>query len=92
MSITVKGGIVSLSTNVTVKAEVNTIEFANSNRVNGAVPINAEGVMTLNKTPDHQNFVKGDNLNYRDSNHNNDASFKVTSVVGPTKYKVTRTA
>jgi hypothetical protein len=39
-----------------------------------------------------KNFVTGNILYYRDGNNNNNANLTVNSVVGPTKYKVTRTA
>ncbi|WP_281990576.1 hypothetical protein [Aquimarina aggregata] len=92
MSIKIVGGIVSLTTNPKVKAIVNTIDFPNVNRVHGQVPIGAQGVMVIKNVPDHQNFVPGNILNYRDSNNNNNAQLTVNSVVGPTKYNVTRTA
>ena len=92
MSITIEGGVVSLSTDPSVKAAVKTILFPNVNRVNGQVPIGAQGTMTLKDVPDHENFVIGNVLHYRDENNNNNANLTVNSVVGPTKYKVTRTA
>ena len=92
MPITVNGGMVSLSTNPAVKANVEVINFPNANRVNGQVPIGAQGVMTLKNVPDIQNFATGNNLYYRDGNNNNNATLRVDSVVGPTKYNITRTA
>jgi hypothetical protein len=92
MSITVEGGVVTLSTDSKVKATVNNIIFPNDNRINGQVPIGAQGTMTLKDVPDHQNFATGNILYYRDGNNNNNVNLTVTSVVGPTKYKVTRTA
>ncbi len=92
MSITVEGGMVSLSTDQSVTATVKTILFPNDNRVNGQVPIGAQGTMTLKDVPDHKNFATKDVLYYRDGNNNNNANLTVNSVVGPTKYSVTRTA
>lgn len=92
MAITVTGGVVSLNGNASVKATVDTLNFPNANRVNGQVPINAVGVLTIKNVPDYQNFVALNSLNYADSNHNNDAILRVDSVVGPTKYNITRTA
>lgn len=92
MSITIEGGIVSLSTDKTVKATVETILFPNDDRVNGQVPVGAQGTMTLKDVPDHKNFTTGNLLYYRDGNNNNNANLTVDSVIGPIKYKVTRTA
>jgi hypothetical protein len=92
MSITVEGGMVSLSIDPSVKANVKTILFPNDNRVNGQVPNGAQGTMTLKDVPDHKNFATGNVLYYRDGNNNNNANLTVNKVVGPTKYKVTRTA
>ncbi|MEM8927648.1 MAG: hypothetical protein AAGC45_05560 [Bacteroidota bacterium] len=91
MPITVKGGVVSLSTDCQVKATVDNIDFPNSEREDGKVPMNAEGTMLLTNVPDKQNFAKGNVLDYRDSNRNNDSKLTVTSVVGSIKYKVKRT-
>ncbi len=91
MSITVEGGIISL-TDPSVKATVKTILFPNDKRVNGQVPIVAQGTMILKNVPDHKNFVRGNVLYYRDGNSNNNVNLTVNSVDGPTKYKVTRIA
>jgi hypothetical protein len=90
MAITVKGGMVSLDGNEKVKAAVDQIDFPTANRVNGQVPGGAVGVLALTNVPDHQNFVKDNQLKYSDSNNNNNATLTVNSVVGPTKYNVTK--
>jgi hypothetical protein len=92
MAITVTGGVVSSANKPSIKATVDTINFPTSNRVGGQVPVNAAGVMTLKAPPDYQNFAVNNVLKYADGNNNNNAQLTVTGVVGPSKYKVTRTA
>lgn len=92
MAIEIKGGAVSLQNDKKVKAISDSINFPNANRVDGKVPVNSAGVMTLKSPPDNKNFVKGDALNYIDGNNNNNASLAVTSVVGPSKYNIVKTS
>ena len=82
----------SLQSDGKVKVAVVTINFPTANRVKSRVPINSTGVMTSKNPPDFKNFMKGNALNYEDSNNNNNASLIVTSVVGPTKYNITKTS
>jgi len=89
MSITVNGGVVTVSNAATVKATVDNIVFV-GNRVNGQVPLQATGVMVIKNVPDGRNFNSLEVLFYRDGNNNNNASLRVDAVVGPTKYNVTR--
>ena len=91
MSKTVIGGVIHRNTQpASQNASVEKIEFPKV--ASGAtVPINAKGTLYLvNPPPTIGHYDKGDTLIYSDSNHNNDASFKVDSNVGPIKYKVTR--
>ncbi|SBS39202.1 hypothetical protein MSP8887_03705 [Marinomonas spartinae] len=92
MAIKVTGGVVTLNGLPNVKATVETINFPNNDRVNGEVPVGAQGTMILKNVPDRQNFVVHNVLDYRDGNNNNNAQLTVDRIDGPTKYLVTRTA
>lgn len=70
-------------------AYVQKIDFLNGRRVNGIVRANGgEIILTLKSNPNYRNFERGDYLDYEDGNQNNNRSFRVSSCVGPWKYKL----
>ncbi len=74
-------------------ALVKTIQFPSLNSTVVVVPIGTPGTLTLvSPPPQLGHYNKGDVLNYRDGNNNNNATFHVDSNVGPSTYAVTRTA
>lgn len=46
------------------------------------------GTVTLVAPPHVQNFAVNNTIDYSDGNNNNNKAFTVTSVVGPSKYRV----
>ena len=87
----VTGGSVQRNMNEK-SANVDKIEFPTAGE-DPLVPNGTTGTLWLVNLPTHVGpYSAGDELQYSDSNHNNDSTLTVNSVVGPTKYKITKTA
>ncbi len=86
----VNGGIVYRGDQTDkLAAAVDRIEFPDVGAGEVVVPTGAQGTMWLTAPPPIiGHYDKGDVLDYRDSNHNNDAGLDVLQDVGPSKYKI----
>lgn len=85
----VEGGVVELRGNQVTRTDVVSITFPNLQPGVAVVPAGAAGTMIL-RTPPPQigHFNRGDQLDYADSNNNNNRTLTVTSNIGPSKYAI----
>lgn len=92
MTKTVEGGVVELHGNDKTRTPVVTITFP-AIAANVSVPVGANGTMILKDAPPVVgHFDAGNQLNYADSNHNNDSTLQVTANIGPAKYNIQKVA
>jgi hypothetical protein len=88
----VLGGGVTLVRNVKATATVEVIDFKAPVNV-PVVPNGTTGTMTLTAPPAVVGcYTVGDDLHYQDSNRNNDSTLHIDTVIGPSKYGVTKKA
>lgn len=90
MAIKIEGGVLASQNDSKIRGVVTEINFPQATRVNGKVPLESAGTAILKNPPDVQNFAKDEIVEYSDGNRNNTAYLRVTSVVGPAKYNLTR--
>ncbi len=93
MPITVEGGQVLLpDQDEKYASPVETIVFNIDQRdPQGQIPLGTGGDMILTRLGQTDRYARYAELNYSDSNNNNDAVLTIVSVVGPLKYNIERT-